>query len=115
MAIRILSSLLVALALIAAPLGMAGGWGAAIAAPPAAAAGKHDGHCGDTAPTDERKAPGHIGCASGCAAVPAAPAAIADPSVLPARPPALAMSAPLGSIAPERETPPPRGRRENRT
>ena len=110
MALRILSSFLLALALIAAPLVMPGG--AALAQAPAAAT--HDGHCDGPAPAEERRAPVHIGCAGACAAVAAAPAALAQPALLPLRPPSPASSARLSGIAPESETPPPRPSGEKR-
>jgi hypothetical protein len=115
MAIRILSSLLVALALAIAPTAMTGGWlpGAAKAAVVAADHG--DGHCRDSAPAEDRKAPVHMSCASSCAAVAPAAPGMCDPAILPPPPPLAAMSAPLEGLAPERETPPPRTVPKNRT
>ena len=110
---RLLSSLLLALALLLSPLAMIGGAGSAHAAmPQAASAG---GHCAETAP-----APGHempapimeVGCAMACAAVAAAEPLTAErlPDVVVQ--PALLGDQLLSGIHPEGETPPPRIRPE---
>lgn len=106
MLLRLLSSLLVALAMLIAPVAMAGG---AMAKPVTAAAAPadHFGHC-DEAPEDERKAPVHMSCASSCAAMPAVQPQVPDLAApAPAAPP-LAPGNGLNGIAPEAETPPPR-------
>jgi hypothetical protein len=110
MAFRILSALLVALALMAAPVLMGG---AAMAQAPAAEAG-HAGHCGGEAPADEKKAPVHLGCAGSCAAMPAFEPVVVEHEETPkAAIGASALTALIG-IAPERETPPPRCAPEKR-
>ncbi len=110
---RLLSSLLLALALLLSPLGMIGGAGPAHAAtPPAALAG---GHCSETAPAQkhETPAPGmEVGCAVACAAVSATDPFTAERLPHAAMPPALLGDQLLSGIHPEGETPPPRIRPE---
>ena len=115
MAIRILSSLLIALALAIAPAAMTAGWAPAAAMAAAVGSDHGDGHCGDSAPAEERKAPVHMSCASSCAAVAPAALAMCDPALLLPPPPTPAMSWPLKGLAPESETPPPRTVLGNRT
>lgn len=104
---RIISALFVALAMFLSPVLMASGAGMAHAAPAAQTSG--DDHCrGDSPPGDNQKPDMKMSCASACAAVPAATAAVAGPEVqskgLAAAPEPLI----LAGLAPERETPPPR-------
>lgn len=108
---RLLSSLLLAFALLLSPLAMIGGAGPAHAAAPQSAAG----HCAETAPAPQREMPAsgmEVGCAVACAAVPAtAPFAAVrlqhDPL-----PPTLPVDQLPSGIHPEGETPPPRIRPE---
>lgn len=110
---RLLSSLLMALALIVSPLGMIGGAGAAHAAMPQAASAA--AHCGEEGPAQqhEKRAPGmEVGCAIACAAVPATGPFSAERLPHASMPPALPGDQLLSGIHPEGETPPPRIRPE---
>lgn len=110
---RLLSSLLLVLALLLSPLAMIGGAGQAhAAAPPAAMA---SGHCSQTAPASEheKRAPGmELGCAISCAAVPATDPCTAECLPHAAMPPVRLGHQLLPGIHPEGETPPPRNRPE---
>lgn len=108
---RLLSSLLLAFALLLSPLAMIGGAGPAHAAAPEAAAS----HCAETAPATEHEkdAPGmEMGCAIACAAVPATEPSHAERLPHDVLPPALLGDQLLSGIHPEGETPPPRIRPE---
>jgi len=106
---RLLSSLLVALALLISPIAMAGGAAANAAGVPAQAMSARSAHCaGDDLPSDEGQQAKHLSCSAACAALPAVfPQGGAAPRregtrILP--PGARAM---IGFTA-EGETPPPR-------
>ena len=107
--VRLLSSIIVALALFLSPLAMASGSGMAMSHPAAASTSEAAGHCGGSeTPADDGKGPVKLSCASACAAfLPAGPAASdeapADPAVLTHAGPQL-----LVGVHPEGETPPPR-------
>jgi hypothetical protein len=107
--IRLMSSMLVALALFVSPLLMASG--ASMAMPHAAAAsGTQTGsHCADSeAPAEDDTSRGDASCASACAAFPAIGPAYLE-EALPVRPPAAAgIPQALSSIHPEGELRPPR-------
>jgi hypothetical protein len=102
---RLLSSLLVALALLLAPAGMGT---APAAAKPVAVQAAHQGHCGGEAPAEEKRAPIHLSCAGSCAAMPAAEPALASHDDSGRAAPAVPAPSRLSGIAPESETPPPR-------
>jgi hypothetical protein len=108
---RLLSSLMIALGLLLAPLGMANGAAAAMphhgAAMTMAAA---EGPCaGMPAPADkERKADLKLSCASACAAFIPAVAPLAAHAGLAPDPAAPLLPRRLAGLDPERETPPPR-------
>jgi len=109
---RFLSSLLLAIALLLAPLAMIGGAGSAHAARPQAASAAH---CAEEAPVQkhEKRAPGmEVGCAIACAAVPATQPFSAERLPHAAMLPALLGDQLLSGIHPEGETPPPRIRPE---
>lgn len=105
--VRLLSSLLIAIAMLFSPLVMTSGAGMAM--PHAAAAATTTDHCaGEESPVGDDKAPVKASCASACAAFPAmAPVASEHP---------LARdedaedrgSQLLAGVQPEGETPPPR-------
>jgi hypothetical protein len=107
MSLRLLSSLLVALALFLTPLAMTGG---AAMAHGGTATSEMPGHCTDPAAGSDMDhgSKAKLQCMAMCAAVPAIPAAmavhVAAPRVV------LAMTAvPMrAGIAPDRDTPPPR-------
>ena len=112
--IRLLSSLLAAMALLLSPLAI---WnGAAMAMPhgaATAAAAVTPGDCGgEEAPADDGNAPAKAGCASGCAAVqPVCPDPFEESGA--ARDTvALRGAQVLSGVHPEGETPPPRITRE---
>ena len=110
---RLLSSLLLALALILSPLAMIGGAAPAQAAMPHAVSAA--GHWAETAPAQEheKRAPGmEVGCAIACAAVPAAEPISAERLPLKAMMPAVPADQLLSGIYLEGETPPPRIRPE---
>ncbi|MFN3727442.1 MAG: hypothetical protein ACK4SZ_14195 [Allosphingosinicella sp.] len=105
---RFVSSLLVAIALLLAPLAMIGGADPAHAARPQVASAAN---CAEEAPGQkhEKRAPGmEVGCAIACAAVPATQPFSAERLPHAAMPPALLGSHLLSGIHPEGETPPPR-------
>lgn len=110
---RLLTFLLLALALLLSPLAMIGGAGPAYAAAPQAASAA--GHCAETAPAPlhETPAPGlEVGCAVACAAVPATERFSAESLSDDAISPAMPGDQLLSGIHPEGETPPPRIRPE---
>ena len=110
---RLLSSLLLAFALLLSPLAMIGGVGPAHAAAPQAAPAA--GHCAEKTPATEheKSAPGmEMGCAVACAAVPATEPFSAERLPHDVLPPALLGDQLLSGIHPEGETPPPRIRPE---
>ena len=107
--IRVLSSLLIALALFISPLLMANGAGMAMPHGAAAAQAQADGHCGsDETPADTKGTSGKASCASACAAVPAASPAPAEAA--PATRAVIANGPPqvFSGIHPEGELRPPR-------
>lgn len=110
---RLLSSLLLALAVILSPLAMIGGAGPAHAAmPQTASTAAHGGEEG-AAQEHEKRAPGmELGCAIACAAVPATGPFSAERLQHAAMPPTLTGDQLLSGIRPEGETPPPRIRPE---
>lgn len=104
--LRVLSSLLVAMALFLSPLAMAGGAGMAMPHAAVTAAGDHC--AGTEAPSDENDPAMEVSCASSCAAYPPlSPLPAEKPAALRAK---LAIAKPqlLAGIHPEDETPPPR-------
>jgi hypothetical protein len=106
MSLRLISAILLALALFVVPVARMGAAGPVMAAemPPT------DGHCGEERhPADDGKSRPYMSCASACAALHATlptihrqveAAAVTAPSV---------MRAVLTGISTEAETPPPRG------
>ena len=109
---RLLSSLLLALALLAAPLAMIGGAAPAHATTQPASAAMH---CAEEGPAlrHEKRVPGmDAGCAIACAAVPATEPFTAERLPHAAMPLALHGNQLLSGIHPEGETPPPRIRPE---
>ena len=110
---RLLSSLLLALALILSALAMLGGTGRAHAAMPQTASTAT--HCGEegSAQEHEKRAPGmELSCAIACSAVPATETFSAERLGHAAMRPTLPGDQLLSGIHPEGETPPPRIRPE---
>jgi len=109
---RLLSTLLLALALLLSPLAMVGVGPAHAAMPETASMAMHCAEEG-SAPQHEKRAPGmDVGCATACAAVPATVQSAAEqPANDPIAPP-LPGDQLLSGIHPEGETPPPRIRPE---
>ena len=106
---RLLSALLLALALLLSPLAMIGGAGAAHAATVQVTSPAT--HCpeADPAPQREKGVPGmNAGCAIACAALPATEAFTGERVSLAPWAPALLGDQLLSGIRPEGETPPPR-------
>lgn len=107
---RLLSSLLIALALLVSPLAMASGSAAAM--PHGGAIGTEEvavtAHCAGTdAPDHQAPDPG-MSCTAACAAFPALPPLIGEPFQLPRPLHSVARQQHLPAIELEGETPPPR-------
>ena len=110
---RLMSSLLLALALLLAPLAMIGGASSAHATMVQTASAAM--HCAEEGPAQkhEKRAPGmEVGCAMACAAVPTTQPFTAERLPHSAMAPALFSDRLLFGIHPEGETPPPRIRPE---
>lgn len=104
--IRVLTTLLIAFAMLCAPLAMHSG-GSAMANPAAAeTAGGCEGMT-HRAP-DEQKSDAKASCAVACAAIPGLPAAMTPTGFLAQSDPFMAPPHQLTSLCPEAETPPPR-------
>ena len=106
---RLLSTLLVALALIMSPMAMASG---ALANAPAAAGHETaapSAHCaGDEMPASGDTHAEQLSCAAACAALPALPLSSGAASATLSAPPVAALNPALLGFEPEGETPPPR-------
>ena len=104
---RLVSALLVALAMFFSPVLMASGAGMAHAG--AAVQSSGDEHCGGgKAPEHKQKPDTKMSCASACAGFASVAIAMADPAVQPKRLARAAEPSELSGIAPEHEPPPPR-------
>lgn len=106
---RLVSSLLVALALLLSPLAMIGGFGQAMAHGTPTVEMTMADHCADpSAPDDGAGAQWRMDCMSACAAVPAAAPALASGPDLLRAPAAASAPALLAGISGEGDDPPPR-------
>ncbi len=107
--LRLLSSLIVALALFFSPLAMANGSGMAASHSAAAVQAEASGPCVDhDVPSGHEKSSTDMSCASACAAVPGLSAIVADEVVMSSPEVIMAGHQVLIGIHPEGETPPPR-------
>ena len=107
--LRLICAFFIACAMFLSPVAMATGGGMAMAhAATVADAGAH-GHCEEGgAPAGKKKPDMKMSCASACAAFLAVVPAVAEQGAQPKSAVAIASSAFLLGVAPERETPPPR-------
>ena len=106
MLVRFFASLFLVVSLALAPAAMGVG-GQAMAAPAAHAPAHGEGHCPDSAPAGDEKAPMHLSCA-GCTVLAAVPPAVAEMAAPAHAEPPLRKSLRLTGLAPEAATPPPR-------